>query len=150
MTKTDKHLAHDLRELIVVLYRQMQKHISNEEQLSVAAQNIMYQLTQQEELLPSELCTLLNISSQYISQVFNQLESLDYIARKPSASDGRKTLVSLTMKGKLKVQQSRKEREEWLAGLIAERFSSTDKEVVKNALSLLNTLVEPSPSSINS
>ncbi|MDJ1472380.1 MarR family transcriptional regulator [Cytophagaceae bacterium DM2B3-1] len=150
MVKTDKQLAHDLRELIVVLYRQMQKHISNEEQLSVAAQNIMYQLTQKDELLPSELCTLLNISSQYISQVFNQLESLDYIARKPSASDGRKTLVSLTTKGKLKVQQSRKEREEWLAGLIAERLSSTDKEVIKKALGLLNTLIEPSVSSINS
>jgi DNA-binding MarR family transcriptional regulator len=139
--KEDDALAHGLRRVVVGLYRQMQKQINNDEQLSVAAQNVMYQLTQKETLLPSELCALLNISSQYISQVFTQLEALQYISRKPSVEDGRKTLVSLTRKGRQKVLESRREREAWLSELMASRFSAKEKKVVREAIVLLGDLV---------
>lgn len=137
---SDQELAHDLRRVVVGLYRQMQQRISNEERLSVAAQNVLYQLTQREEWLPSELSGLLNLSSQYISQVFQQLETLHYISRQPSATDGRKTLVSLTEAGRRKVLASRREREQWLADLLAERFSPADKATLQQALYLLGTL----------
>lgn len=140
--KENNALAHELRRVVVGLYRQMQKQINNEDQLSVAAQNVMYQLTQQEALLPSELCALLNISSQYISQVFTQLEALQYISRTPSVEDGRKTLVSLTRKGRHKVLESRKEREAWLSELMASRFSTKEKKVVKEAIALLSGLID--------
>ncbi|PMD92427.1 hypothetical protein BWI97_20255 [Siphonobacter sp. BAB-5405] len=143
---SDENLAHDLRKLVVSLYRQLQKQISNEEQLSVAAQNVLYQLTLQAELLPSELCTRLNISSQYISQVFHQLETLHYISRKPSPTDGRKTLVSLTETGRKKVLDSRRERETWLVNQMNERFSAADKEVVRKTIDVLATLMDTPPS----
>lgn len=143
---SNENLAHDLRKLVVGLYRQLQKQISNEEQLSVAAQNVLYQLTLQAELLPSELCTRLHISSQYISQVFHQLEALHYISRKPSLTDGRKTLVSLTETGRKKVLDSRQERETWLANQMNERFSAADKEVIRQAIDVLATLMDTPPS----
>jgi DNA-binding MarR family transcriptional regulator len=139
---TDQELAYSLRELIVMLYRQMQKQISNEEQLSVAAQNVMYQLTQKSALLPSQLCALLPISSQYLSQVLNQLERLDYITRTPAATDGRKILISLTEGGRRKVIESRVQREAWLTQRIENQFSASDKETVGQALVLFRRLLD--------
>jgi DNA-binding MarR family transcriptional regulator len=141
MAHADQQLAHDLRELIVGMYRQMQQQISNDEHLSVAAQNVMYQLTLKEECLPSELCAQLNTSSQYISQVFNHLEALNYITRKPSTTDGRKTWVSLTEQGRQKVLESRRQREEWLVERMANRLSVADKVIVEKALVLLSRLL---------
>ena len=137
---TDKMIAHDLRDVVVRLYRRLHKEISNPEQLSVAEQNVMYQLTQQQELLPSELGARLNISSQYMSQVLNRLETIGYIQRTASPLDKRKTLVSLTNEGHLKVKQSRKEREEWIAGVISKHYSTADKEIIRKAITLLATL----------
>lgn len=140
ISKTDKILAHDLRDLITSIYRRLHKEISNPEQMSVAEQNVLYQLTLKEQLLPSELCARLNISSQYMSQVLHRLEDLKYIARKSSLSDKRKTLVTLTETGKIKIRDSRKEREQWLADMLNKNYNAEDKVIIKKAIALLNIL----------
>ncbi len=138
--KSDNVVAHDLRDLITRLYRRLQKEISNPEQMSVAEQNVFYQLTLKEQLLPSELCAQLNISSQYMSQVLNRLEGLKYITRKPSPIDKRKTQVALTESGKIKIRDSMKEREQWLADLITKNYSAEDKVTIKKAIAPLSFL----------
>ncbi len=140
IAKNDKIIAHHLRELIVKLYKRIHREISNKEQMSVADQNVMYQLTQKGKLLPSELCTMLNMSSQYISQVVNHLVELEFISRNPSPTDKRKSFIKLTEKGKQRVLQSRKEREEWLANLIANQYSAEDKATIQKAVALLAVL----------
>jgi DNA-binding MarR family transcriptional regulator len=142
ISKSDRIVAHDLRDLITRLYKRLHKEISNPEQMSVAEQNVLYQLTLKEQLLPSELCAQLNISSQYMSQVLNRLEDLKYIVRKPSPSDKRKTQVTLTESGKTKIHDSRKEREQWLADMISKNYNTEDKVIIKKAVALLNILPE--------
>ncbi|HTQ27232.1 MAG TPA: MarR family transcriptional regulator [Puia sp.] len=138
----DQELAHSLRDLISRLYRGIRKQVSNPEQLSVAEENVVRILVDQEEVLPSELCSQLNISSQFMSQVLNRLENLDYIKRKPSSTDKRKTLVSLSKKGMHKIQQRRQEKEDLLAAMISRRYNRREKEEVARAIQLLSRIYE--------
>lgn len=140
VSEFDKNVAHDLRDLITRMQRRLRKQISNPEQMSITERSVLQLLIVNEEMLPSELSAQLNISSQYMSQVLNRLAELEYISRKAATVDKRKTFASLTEKGKRKVQESRLEREEWLAGLIAQHYSDQDKLVIQKAIQLLSIL----------
>ena len=77
-----------------------------------------------------------------MSQILNRMEGLKFISRRSAPSDGRKTLVALTKQGKQKVELSRREREEWLAGIVSEKFSEKEKAVIQEAMGLLTVLTE--------
>ena len=138
----DQQLAHSLRDLVSRLSRNLRKQISNPEQLSVAEENVVRLLLEQEEAPPSELCAQLNISSQFMSQVLNRLEELDYVSRKPSTTDKRKSLVSMSKKGMQKIEQRRQAKEDLLATLISKQYSRQEKEIIEKAILLLARLYE--------
>jgi DNA-binding MarR family transcriptional regulator len=138
----DQKIAHNLRDLVSTFSRNLRKQLGNPEQLSIAEENVLRVLLRQEEALPSELCGQLNISSQFMSQVLNRLEMLDYISRKASKTDKRKSLVSLSKKGMQKIQQRRKEKEDLLASLISERYNNQQKKQIAQAIDLLAQLYE--------
>jgi DNA-binding MarR family transcriptional regulator len=137
MSKLDKTVAHSIRDLVTKMNRRLRKQMSNPEQMSVTELNVLYLLIGSEQLSPSGLCEQLNISSQYMSQVLNRLEELKYVSRQASLKDKRKSVVSLTTKGKAKIQDSRQEREEWLAGAVAQHFTAADKQIIQKAIKLL-------------
>jgi DNA-binding MarR family transcriptional regulator len=141
-TANDKKIAHNLRDLVSTLNRNLRKQLGNPEQLSVAEENVVRILLSQEEVLPSELCEQLNISSQFMSQVLNRLDKIEYISRKTSKIDKRKSLVSLSKKGSQKIQQRRKEKEDLLASLISERYNNQQKKQIEKAIDLLAQLYE--------
>jgi DNA-binding MarR family transcriptional regulator len=142
VTEQDKEVAHSIRDLVTRMNRRLRKQISNPEQLSVAELNVIQLLTNNKQLLPSELCTQLNLSSQYVSQVLNRLTELGYISRQSVSSDKRKSYAVITAKGNAWLADSRKEREEWLAMAISKQYSATDKSLIKKAVGLLSMLPE--------
>jgi DNA-binding MarR family transcriptional regulator len=77
-----------------------------------------------------------------MSQVLHRLEEMDYINRKESATDKRKTIVSLSKKGLLRLEQRRKEKEDWLAMRISNIYNREEKESLYQALGLLGRLYE--------
>ncbi len=139
-SKEDKIIAQSLRNLVTKMNKRLRKQMSNPEQLSIAEHSVVSLLMSQKEMLPSELGGILNISSQFMSQVLNRLEGLKYISKKASPNDGRKTLVSLTDFGRTKIENSRQEREEWLAENISKKYTRAEKEIIKQALDLLEIL----------
>ncbi|WP_343688925.1 MarR family transcriptional regulator [Chitinophaga sp.] len=141
-TNQDEEIAYGIRNLVTIMNRRLRKQISNPEQLSIAEFNVLSILMTQKEAFPSELGGQLNISSQFMSQILNRMEGLKYISRKSAPSDGRKTLVTLTKQGKQKVELSRREREEWLALMVSEKYTPAEKDVIKKALDLLSALTE--------
>ncbi len=138
-TSLDKAIAHSIRDLVTRLNRRFRKQISNADQLSVAELNVI-QLLLDNQLLPSELCTQLGLSSQYVSQVLHKLEELAYISRKTADGDKRKSYALITEKGRKWLINSREEREEWLALAIAEQFSAEDKALIQKVVELLAVL----------
>jgi DNA-binding MarR family transcriptional regulator len=139
ISKNDIALAHDLRQLAARLQKALRKHVS-QMGLSVAEVNVVRVLLQKEEALPSELCAELNLSSQFVSQVLNRLEEIDVIVRKPSLTDKRKVLVSLSKNGQQKVDQLRQQKEEWLARIISEEYNAQQKEIISQAVALLASM----------
>lgn len=137
----DKAIAHSIRDLVTRLNRRFRKQISNADQLSVAELNVI-RLLLDNQLLPSELCAQLGLSSQYVSQVLQKLEGLAYISRKSADGDKRKSYALITDKGRKWLVNSREEREEWLARAIAERFSTEEKALIRKVVELLAILPE--------
>jgi len=140
--KQDEEIAYGIRNLVTIMNKRLRKQMSNPEQLSIAEFNVLSILMMQKEAFPSELGAQLNISSQFMSQILNRMEGLKYISRKSAPSDGRKTLVTLTRQGRQKVELSRREREEWLALVVSEKYTTEEKDVIKKALDLLAVLTE--------
>lgn len=142
ITKDDQVIAQSLRNLVTLLNRRLRKQASNPDSLSVAEANVISLLTTQKAMYPSEIGSQLNLSSQFLSQILKRLEGLGYLTRTASPDDKRKTLVSLTTRGKQIVQDSRESREEWLAEVISARFTGAEKKIVKEALTYLSTLTD--------
>ncbi|HVY73715.1 MAG TPA: helix-turn-helix domain-containing protein [Puia sp.] len=143
MSNTQDHLlAHQLRDLVSRLNRGLRKQMGNREQLSIAEENVVRTLVLREEALPSELCAELDISSQFMSQVLNRLEALGYISRKPSKTDKRKSLISLSKDFMSKLQQKRQQKEDWLASLISKKYNKQEKEQIGAAIALLSQLYD--------
>lgn len=140
--QNDQLLAHEIRDVVARVHKHFRKQMNNLGQLSEAEMGVFRVLVSTKEAYPSELCRELNMSSQFMSQVLNRLEEVQYIQRKASPDDKRKTLVSLTKKGKNLVQQVYDEREAWLAGIIAERFTAEEKKTISKAIPLLVRILE--------
>jgi DNA-binding MarR family transcriptional regulator len=142
VTEQDKEVAHSIRDLVTRMNRRLRKQFSNPEQLSVAELNVIQLLIDNKQLLPSELCTQLNLSSQYVSQVLNRLTELGYISRQAVSSDKRKSYAVITTKGNEWLADSRKEREEWLAMAVSKQYSAADKSLIQKVVALLAVLPE--------
>ncbi len=142
VTEQDKVLAHLIRDLITRMNRRLRKQISNPEQLSISELNVIQLLVEHHKLLPSKLCSKLNLSSQYVSQVLNKLTELGYISRKMAPTDKRKSYAIITSKGRKWLTNSREEREQWLAVAISKQYSLADKILIQKVFELLAVLPE--------
>ncbi|WP_147323461.1 MarR family winged helix-turn-helix transcriptional regulator [Chitinophaga silvatica] len=142
ISKEDQEIAQALRHLITLLGRRLRKQANIPDALSIAEGNVLSMLMTHETLYPSEIGAQLNLSSQFLSQILKRLEGLGYITRNSASEDKRKTIVSLTAKGKRIVLESREAREAWLAETISERFTPAQKKVMKEALTYLTTLTD--------
>jgi DNA-binding MarR family transcriptional regulator len=137
----DKAIAHSIRDLVTRMNRRLRKQISNPDQLSVAELNVI-QLLMDNQMLPSELCAQLGLSSQYVSQVLNKLVELEYVTRQSVDKDKRKSYAVITETGRKRLTDTREEREEWLATAISRRYSASDKSLIQKAVELLSVLPE--------
>jgi DNA-binding MarR family transcriptional regulator len=142
ITQLDKAVAQSIRDLVTRMHGRLKRQVSNPEQMSIAELNVIGLLMNEGNLAPSELCERLKISSQFMSQVLKRLAGLGFISRKPSPEDKRKSFVLLTKKGKMKIDDTRQEREEWLANLIAKHYTGEDKKAILKAVELLLILPE--------
>jgi len=140
-SKTDKAVAHGIRELVSRMHKRLRRQVNTPDQISLTEVNVVSLLIHSKEpMSPSELCAQLNISSQFMSQILNRLDSIGFLIRKPSVADKRKTLISVSKTGFAKIDEMRQQKEEWLANLIADNFNADQKKVIQQALDLLGGL----------
>ncbi len=67
---------------------------------SLTEARLIYELAQRDGATASDLVRELDLDAGYVSRLLKGLESRGLIARRPSATDGRQTLVSLTAAGR--------------------------------------------------
>jgi DNA-binding MarR family transcriptional regulator len=142
----DMEIAASLRSTLNRIVKIMRRETRNDGQLSLTERSTLGLLYPNIQLAPSDIARTEKVTTQSMSQVVNHLVELDFIARTPSADDGRKTILSLTNAGRLRVEQARQEKQEWLAKALHERVSETEKDLLKDALKILTKLVDETSS----
>lgn len=142
----DIEIAASLRTAIQRLVKVLRKQNQNAEMLSLTERSCLGLLYQHRELLPSELAQMEKVTTQSMSQIINHLFKAGLIDKTPSGEDKRKIKMSLTAAGKHYVEQLRQEKQEWLAGVLYEKTTGKEKEVLKEAIHILAKLIDdPEP-----
>lgn len=143
MTATaNNELAAELRTAVTRLIKKMRSKASTAGELSLTERSTLAQINRQKEILPSELATLEKVTNQSMSQILNHLDELKLITRTPSATDGRKTIISLSKEGQKMVDKARNEKEEWLAKALEEVCTAKELEILHKVIVPLNKIVD--------
>lgn len=82
------------------LFRKQSQQKKIDESMQGEAFAILYVLRQGGSVLPSEISTVMNITSARVAAVLNSLEDKGLITREIDSSDRRKILINLTEEGK--------------------------------------------------
>lgn len=135
-------LSSALRSAISILHKRLRKQMYSLQTHSITELETMGYLYRQTRLLPSELAALTKVKTQSMSQILNKMVEQSLIERTPSTDDKRKTYISLTPTGKKMVEQTRYERDEWLANAITATCTKQEQELLVKALMPLKKLVD--------
>jgi DNA-binding MarR family transcriptional regulator len=82
------------------------------------------------------------VRPQSMATIVAALDQHGLIERTPDPEDGRRQMVSLTEAGRERAESDRQVREEWLARAMQERYSEAERQIILDALSLLERLTE--------
>ncbi len=138
----DIQLASDLRMVITRLTKKLRNQSSTRDHLSLTERSTLVLLDQHKELLPNELAAMEKITTQSISQILNHLLELDYITRRISETDKRKSIISLSETGQKILHKVRNERDEWLNKALQETCTPKEQEILRQAIEPLTKLVD--------
>jgi DNA-binding MarR family transcriptional regulator len=129
-------LAGDLRVVIGRLIRRLR---AEQSRFSISQVAVLGRLDRDGSQSVSDLAAAERVRPQSMAQTVADLESGNLVARRPDPDDGRRALVSLTTAGLEAIRLSRREREGWLAGEIAE-LCDEDRRTLARAVELLSAI----------
>jgi DNA-binding MarR family transcriptional regulator len=89
-----------------------------------------------------DLAAIERVRPQSMTQTIADLQDDGLIERRPDPSDGRRTLVELTERGRQTLQADRRHREGWLAHAIADDLTPQEQRLLADALALIERLAE--------
>jgi DNA-binding MarR family transcriptional regulator len=139
-------LARDLEldtlptELRVVLGRLMRR-LRREHRFPLTQAGVLGYLDRDGPRSIGELAAIESVRPQSMSQTICELEADHLIERRPDPSDGRRTQIAITSRGRAALDADRAAREGWLAKEIG-AFTPEDQETLREAVRLLNRLVD--------
>lgn len=135
-------LVSDFRTAVSRLIKKLRKKSVTSGTLSLTERSTISLLDQHQQLLPTELAAMEQITNQSMSQILNHLSELGYITRTPSATDGRKVFISLSDAGHGMLNKMRSERDEWLNKALAATCQPAEMEILRSAVTIINRVVE--------
>jgi DNA-binding MarR family transcriptional regulator len=140
-TLSDRDLAAGLGTQVSRLVKLMRKESRNDEQLSLTERSTLSNIYNLGPILPGELASMEKVTTQAMSQVINQLLEQGLIEKNTSTEDRRKSIITLTEKGRLLVQRRKREKEEWLSRSISDKLNAAERQVLIEAIAILTKLV---------
>jgi len=138
----NSELASALRTIISKMSKRLRKQMHTVDSLSITEVTTLSNLYHHHTLFPSEMAGMVKVKAQSMSHIINRLEEAKLINKTPSETDKRKVAITLTDLGKLKVEQSRYERDEWLDNAIEHHLAADEKKLLKNAILLMDKLAD--------
>ena len=131
-------LAGDLRVALVRAVRRMRVERSSE-QISDGQYSVLAALANGGPMTPSALAEHQHVQPPHMTRTVSALVEAGLVRRDADPSDGRQVLVSITPAGETEVRETRRRRDEWLAGRLA-RLDPGERELLARAAVLLGRL----------
>jgi DNA-binding MarR family transcriptional regulator len=135
-------IASSFRHIISGFSKRLRKTVSSVDNLSLSEFSTLSYLYHENSLSATELAKLIMVKLQSMSELLNRLQGLGIIEKKTSEVDKRKSLISLTPKGRQIVEQTRYERDEWLTQAIDSTLSPTEKKILEDALAVMTKVMD--------
>lgn len=128
-------------ELRIVL-GQLVRRLRREYAFPVAQASVLSRLDREGAQTTSALAAAERIRPQSMSQTLAELENEELISRRPDPDDGRQVLIELTRRGRDRLRDDRKHREDWLAETIASALSPAEQQILVKAVPLLRLIAQ--------
>lgn len=134
--------AHDLRVAVGRLRRRL-KEVAGSHDLTPSQTSVLSRLDKAGAASASDLAAAERVRPQSMAATLAALDRHGLIRRDPDPEDGRRQLITLTTVGVERVQGDRQAREEWLARVLQDRYTDTERGTIIEALALLDRLTQP-------
>jgi DNA-binding MarR family transcriptional regulator len=131
-------LASDLRVVVGQLIRRLR---AEQHRFSMSQGAVLGRLDRDGPQSVSDLAAAEKVRPQSMAQTVADLESGGMVERVRDPDDRRRSLVRFTEKGREILYADRRQREGWLAGMIAE-LSEEDRRTLARAVELMGELAE--------
>lgn len=133
-------LAGALRAVIGQLRRRL-RQVDHAGVLTPSQSAVLARLHREGPATQGKLAAAEQVRQQSMAATLNALDELGMLRRAPDPADGRRTVISLSDRGRKTVLGIFQHREEWLATTLA-GFTEAERETVARALPLLERLAQ--------
>jgi DNA-binding MarR family transcriptional regulator len=134
--------ARELRTVVGRLRRRL-RETYDAEGLTLSQTSALIRLSHDGPASISDLAAAERVRHQSMAAILGALEGRGFVARRPDPDDGRRQLMSATEAGRSFLADKRRAGEEWLSCALQERFTERERQVVIEALGLLDRLSTP-------
>ncbi|MCV7252655.1 MarR family transcriptional regulator [Mycolicibacterium fluoranthenivorans] len=133
--------ARDIRVLFGRLRRRL-RDVTTADDLSPAQTAVLIRLLKNGPASASELAGAERVRPQSMATILTGLDRHGLIQRAPDPEDGRRMTVSLTAAGRTHAESDHQVRNVWLEQAMQDRFTERERQVINEALGLLDRLNE--------
>ena len=131
-------LASELRAVL----GQLMRRLRTQHRFSLSQGAVLGRLDRCGTTSIGDLALAEHVRPQSMTQTIAELEADALISRHSDPSDGRRTLIELTDRGRSTLEEDRRQRDGWLARTIAGDLSEREQQQLADALALLRRLAD--------
>jgi DNA-binding MarR family transcriptional regulator len=131
-------LASELRAVL----GQLMRRLRTQHRFSLSQGAVLGRLDRCGTTSIGDLALAEHVRPQSMTQTIAELEADALISRHSDPSDGRRTLIELTDRGRRTLEEDRRQRDGWLARTIAGDLSEREQQQLAEALALLRRLAD--------
>ncbi|MGA2756659.1 MAG: MarR family transcriptional regulator [Solirubrobacteraceae bacterium] len=131
-------LASELRAVL----GQLMRRLRTQHRFSLSQGAVLGRLDRCGTTSIGDLALAEHVRPQSMTQTIAELEADALISRRSDPSDGRRTLIELTDRGRTTLEEDRRQRDGWLARTIAGDLSGREQQQLAEALALLRRLAD--------
>ena len=109
---------------------------------SLLHSSILSLLHRRGPMTAGQLAVAQRVQPQSLTRAFASLQGRQLIVRTPDRADGRRSQLALTEKGLEALRRDMSRRDEWLAEVMGDHLTITERELLRLASGLLERLAE--------
>lgn len=139
-------VTHELAEELRLAVRRLMARLRQEsagDELTQSQRAVIARLDAQGPSTIAALARAEAVRPQSMGATVAAIETEGFVRRSPDPGDGRRAVISLTDAGRRTLAESRARRQEWLEGAMEARLSQAELATIRDAVGVLNRLVEP-------